>query len=107
MNNAEKLRRMHRSRIHHRTIHRVLYAGEDRETLTCTECGLSQTQRVGGAKFRIDPALAKKLIHYRGKLSDDSDGGILAECRRCTQRKRDERYPKGWGPLGPQSGRKA
>lgn len=103
MNNAEKLRRMQRAKVHCKRLHRVEYVPPTRERLTCTACGLSEEQEVGGVDFKQDADLAKKLAHYRGKRSDGSDGGIMAECRRCTLQARDRLYPKGWGPLGPQS----
>lgn len=103
MNNAEKLRRGQRAKIHCRRLHRVEYVPPTQERLTCTSCGYSEVQEVGGVDFKMDPALAQKLAHYRGKRSDGSDAGIMAECHRCTEMARDQRYPKGWGPLGPQS----
>jgi hypothetical protein len=97
MTNAEQVRRKLRARIHVRRRLRVEYVGDDQERLVCPDCGWTLVQRVGGAKDPVDPALARKLIGYRG-----SGGGIFAECDGCTQGERDERYPKGWGPLGPQ-----
>ena len=98
MNNVEKLRRESRARIHHRTLHRVEYVPPTQERLTCTECGFSEVQEVGGCKFTMDADIAKKLAHYRGKRSDGTDGGIMAECRKCTKAARDRRYPRGWSP---------
>lgn len=98
MNNVEKLRKESRARIHVRRLIRVEFAGGDQETLTCSVCGWAKTQRIGNCNFPIDPALAKKLAHYRGKLSDGSPGGIMGECPTCTKKARDERYPKGWSP---------
>lgn len=98
VNNVEKLRRESRARIHVRRVHHVDHVGGDQEKLTCTACGRSEIQRVGGCDFPIDPALAKKLINYRGKRSDGTPSGIMAECPGCTKKARDERYPKGWSP---------
>lgn len=99
--NVERLRRDYRSRIHCRRLLRVEYAGGDQERLHHEECGWTLVQRVGGAREPMDPALAKKLANYRGKLSDGSPGGIMGECPRCTKRERDRQYPKDWSPWGP------
>jgi len=98
VNNVEKLRREHRKRIRVRRVIRVEYVGGDQEKLTCSTCGWTKTQRIGNCEFPIDPALAKKMADYRGKLSDGSAGGIMGECPGCTKKERDTRYPKGWSP---------
>lgn len=98
MTNVEKLRRDHRKRIRCRRLLRVEYMGGDQEKLTCAECGWTKTQRIGGCNFPVDPALAKKLADYRGKLSDGTPGGIMGECPGCTKKARDRQYPKGWNP---------
>lgn len=96
LTNAEKVRRRLRAKVKVFARLKVEYAGGINEKITCPECGWSIVQPVGGAED-CSPALAQKLIAYRG-----SGGGIWAKCDGCTAQRRDERYPKGWGPLGPQ-----
>jgi hypothetical protein len=80
---VKKLRR----NVHVHTIHRVDFIEEtNRERLTCKVCGCVIEQPVGGVDD-MAPVMAKKLGRYRAR------GTITCECRRCTKKSRDERYP--------------